>query len=37
MASDLGKSYKLKKIIINYPNGDEYEVTQCAKIEILYF
>lgn len=25
MASDLGKSYKLKKIKINYPNGDVYE------------
>lgn len=25
MASDLGKSYKLKRIIINYPNGDIYE------------
>ena len=25
MASDLGKSYKLKKIKINYPNGDVYK------------
>ena len=25
MASDLGKSYKLKKIKIKYPNGDIYE------------
>ena len=34
MASDLGKSYKLKKIKINYPNGDVYEGMGAAYYDL---
>ena len=36
MASDLGKSYKLKKIKINYPNGDVYEGMGAAYYDPPY-
>lgn len=36
MASDLGKSYMLKKIKINYPNGDVYEGMGAAYYDPPY-